>query len=51
MFDVQARRRSSFSYYARQVSPTNQGFHYNQNAETYMLVAEALGKRMLKLYR
>jgi hypothetical protein len=27
----------------------NQGFHYNQNAETYMLVGEALGKGMLKL--
>lgn len=31
------------------VSPRNQGFHYNQNAETYMLVGEALGKGMLKL--
>jgi hypothetical protein len=31
------------------VSPKNQGFHYNQNAETYMLVGEALGKGMLKL--
>ena len=25
-----------------EVSPKNQGFHYNQNAETYMLVGEAL---------
>lgn len=32
-----------------EASPTNQGFHYNQNAETYMLVGEALGKGMLKL--
>lgn len=32
-------------------SPTNQGFHYNQNAETYMLVGEALGKGMLKLLK
>ena len=32
-----------------EVSPKNQGFHYNQNAETYMLVGEALGKGMLKL--
>lgn len=31
------------------VSPKNQGFHYNQNAETYMLVGEALGKGMLEL--
>ena len=30
-------------------SPRNQGFHYNQNAETYMLVGEALGKGMLEL--
>ena len=30
-------------------SPRNQGFHYNQNAETYMLVGEALGKGMVKL--
>lgn len=32
-----------------EISPRNQGFHYNQNAETYMLVGEALGKGMLKL--
>ena len=32
------------------VSPRNQGFHYNQNAETYMLVGEALGKGMVKLH-
>ena len=31
------------------VSPRNQGFHYNQNAETYMLVGEALGRAMLDL--
>jgi len=31
------------------VSPRNQGFHYNQNAETYMLVGESLGKGMLEL--
>ncbi len=30
-------------------SPRNQGFHYNQNAETYMLVGEALGKGMIEL--
>lgn len=30
-------------------SPRNQGFHYNQNAETYMLVGEALGKAMIEL--
>ncbi|HAA49159.1 MAG TPA: hypothetical protein DCE43_05525 [Planctomycetaceae bacterium] len=32
-----------------EVSPRNQGFHYNQNAETYMLVGEALGRGMLQL--
>ncbi|QTN34259.1 hypothetical protein HZ994_18680 [Akkermansiaceae bacterium] len=30
-------------------SPKDQDFHYNQNAETYMLVGEALGKGMLEL--
>ena len=33
------------------ISPRNQGFHYNQNAETYMLVGEALGDAMIKLHR
>ena len=32
-----------------EVSPRSQDFHYNQNAETYMLVGEALGKGMLRL--
>lgn len=31
------------------VSPREQGFHYNQNAETYMLVGEAMGKGMIEL--
>ena len=30
-------------------SPRNQDFHYNQNAETYMLVGEAMGRGMLEL--
>ncbi len=30
-------------------SPRNQGFHYNQNAETYMRVGEALGRGMVEL--
>ena len=34
-----------------EVSPKNQGFHYNQNAETYMLVGEALGKGMIELLK
>jgi hypothetical protein len=33
------------------VSPKNQGYHYNQNAETYMLVGEALGKGMVELLK
>ncbi len=32
-------------------SPRNQDFHYNGNAETYMLVGEALGKAMVKLQK
>jgi len=31
------------------VSPRNQGYHYNRNAETYMLVGDALGKGMIRL--
>ncbi len=31
------------------VSPKNQGFHYNRNAETYYLVGEALGTAMVGL--
>ncbi len=32
-----------------EVSPRNQDFHYNQNAETCTLVGEAMGKGMIKL--
>ena len=32
-----------------EVSPANQGFHWNRNAETYFLIGEAMGKAMLKL--
>jgi alpha-galactosidase len=31
------------------ISPKNQGFHYNHNAETYMLVGDALGRAMVEL--
>ncbi len=31
------------------LSPRNQGFHYNGNAETYMNVGDALGRGMVKL--
>lgn len=30
-------------------SPSRQGFHYNHNAETYMLVGDALGRSMIDL--
>jgi hypothetical protein len=34
-----------------EVSPRNQGYHYNRNAETYMLVGNALGQGMVKLLK
>ncbi|MBK8974648.1 MAG: hypothetical protein IPM29_01855 [Planctomycetes bacterium] len=30
-------------------SPANQGYHYNRNAETYLLVGDALGRAMVRL--
>jgi len=30
-------------------SPRDQGYHYNRNAETYMLVGDALGRGMVRL--
>ena len=33
-----------------EVSPSNQGYHYNHNAETYMLVGDALGRAMVELH-
>ncbi len=36
-------------YRAPEISPRNQSFHYNGNAETYMLVGEAMGKAMIEL--
>jgi alpha-galactosidase len=32
-----------------EASPRNQGYHYNRNAETYMLVGDALGRGMVRL--
>ena len=34
-----------------EVSPRNQGYHYNRNAETYMLVGNALGQGMVQLLK
>ena len=31
------------------ISPRNQGFHYNGNAETYLLVGDAMGRAMVEL--
>ena len=31
------------------VSPVNQGYHYNRNAETYVLTGDALGRGMIEL--
>jgi alpha-galactosidase len=33
----------------KSISPKDQDFHYNRNAETYMLVGEALGRGMVDL--
>ena len=30
-------------------SPTNQDYHYHRNAETYMLIGDALGREMVRL--
>ncbi len=30
-------------------SPTGTGYHYNHNAETYVLIGDALGREMVKL--
>ncbi|MDC0574500.1 sialate O-acetylesterase [Pirellulaceae bacterium] len=30
-------------------SPTNQDYHYNRNAETYMLIGDAMGRKMVNL--
>jgi alpha-galactosidase len=32
-----------------EVSPKNQDYHYNHNAETYMLVGDALGRAMVEM--
>ena len=32
------------------VSPKNQDYHYNHNAETYLLVGDALGRAMVELH-
>lgn len=34
---------------SREESPANQGYHDNRNAETYMLVGDALGRAMVRL--
>jgi hypothetical protein len=34
---------------SRGLSPTNTGYHYNHNAETYILTGDALGRAMVRL--
>jgi alpha-galactosidase len=36
-------------YRGPEISPRNQSFHYHGNAETFMLVGEAMGKAMVEL--
>jgi len=36
---------------SKEESPSGQGYHYNRNAETYVLVGEALGRGMIKLLK
>lgn len=35
----------------KEVSPSGQGYHYNRNSETYMLVGEALATGMMELQK
>lgn len=35
---------------SRGESPTNTGYHYNHNAETYVLTGDALGRAMVRLH-
>ncbi len=36
-------------YRAPEVSPSNQGYHWNSNAETYFLIGDGMGQAMLEL--
>lgn len=38
-------------YRPREDSPSGQAYHWNNNAETYQLIGEAMGQAMLKLVR
>jgi len=38
-------------YRPAEVSPRNESFHYHGNAETYMLVGEAMGRAMVELQK
>ncbi len=44
---LEARRKAFWK--EAEESPRDQGFHYNGNAETYMMVGDALGRGMVKL--
>jgi alpha-galactosidase len=49
-FDGNVKTMEARSYW-REVaeSPANQSYHYNRNAETYLLVGDALGRGMIEL--
>jgi alpha-galactosidase len=34
-----------------EISPKNQGYHFNQNAKTYLLVGEVMGNGMVELLK
>ena len=36
---------------AAEVSPANQGFRWNRNAETYFLIGNGMGEAMMKLLK
>jgi len=36
-------------YRPKEVSPSGQGYHWNNNAETYFLIGNAMGKAMIRL--
>lgn len=38
-------------YRAPEISPSNQSYHWNSNAETYCLIGEGMGKAMIDLLR
>jgi hypothetical protein len=50
-FDGNVKTMDTRGYYRTVAadSPINQGYHYNHNSETYMLVGDAMGRGMIDL--